>query len=129
MILYHYILHDVAVTTVTPVPGYITNAHSKYFICLFKTYANQVLMWLSDVVVCEKLSQSFLNTVFAQVILTGDVTGNSGSRIFLSTNSGNSFNHVDLPFHPMVQIMYNPHEPKVLVVISNKVGVYPHLSK
>ncbi|XP_012679722.1 sortilin 1b isoform X1 [Clupea harengus] len=79
--------------------------------------------------VTELINNTFIKTEFGiaigpencgKVILTGDVTGNSGSRIFLSTNSGNSFNHVDLPFHPMVQIMYNPHEPKVLVVISNK---------
>lgn len=62
--------------------------------------------------------------LFAQVILIGDVSGTSGSRIFLSTDSGNSFSHADLHFKPAVQIMYNQHDSNVLVVISNKVGLH-----
>ncbi|KAJ8370221.1 hypothetical protein SKAU_G00102490 [Synaphobranchus kaupii] len=53
-----------------------------------------------------------------KVILTGDVSGSRGSRIFLSTDSGNSFTHTDLPFHPLMQIMYNPKNSNLLMVLS-----------
>lgn len=101
-----------------------------WFYLLFKPYVNQGLgLTVSFGHLCAVKSK-LVNTlahsscVFAQVILTGDVTGTLGSRIFLSTDSGNSFSHADLPFHPMVQIMYNQHDSNVLVVISNKVGLY-----
>lgn len=111
------------------------NVYSKYFLCLFKPYVNKVLHVTVRCGHLHEAKSKLVNTlahsscVFAQVILTGDVTGTSGSRIFLSTDSGNSFIHADLPFHPMVQIMYNQHDPSVLVVISNKVGLHSHLSK
>lgn len=53
-----------------------------------------------------------------KVILTGDVSGGKGSRIFRSVDFGNSFTHSDLPFHPLMQISYNPHDANVLLVIS-----------
>ncbi|XP_036386861.1 sortilin isoform X2 [Megalops cyprinoides] len=53
-----------------------------------------------------------------KVILTGDVSGNKGSRIFRSMDFGNSFMHSDLPFHPLMQISYNPRDANVLLVIS-----------
>lgn len=58
---------------------------------------------------------------FLQVILTGDLTGSFGFRIFLSTDSGKSFIHSDLLFSPRMQIMYNPQNATVLAAISNKV--------
>ncbi|XP_030639983.1 sortilin 1b [Chanos chanos] len=53
-----------------------------------------------------------------KVILTGDVSGDKGSRIFRSMDFGNSFTHTDLPFHPSMQIMYNPSDSNILVSIS-----------
>ncbi|KAJ8372825.1 hypothetical protein AAFF_G00276800 [Aldrovandia affinis] len=53
-----------------------------------------------------------------KVILTGDVSGSRGSRIFLSTDFGNSFTHTDLSFHPLMQIIYNPQDSDVLLVLS-----------
>ncbi|GLD45970.1 sortilin-like protein [Lates japonicus] len=54
-----------------------------------------------------------------KVILTGDVSGGHGSRIFVSDDFGKSFTHRDLPFTPLMQITYNPDDSKVLVVLSN----------
>ncbi|KAJ8412064.1 hypothetical protein AAFF_G00143310 [Aldrovandia affinis] len=53
-----------------------------------------------------------------KVILTGDVSGNKGSRIFRSVDFGNSFSHSDLPFHPLMQISYDPRSADVLLVVS-----------
>ncbi|TSW62352.1 Sortilin [Bagarius yarrelli] len=75
------------------------------------------------------INNTFISTEFGiaigpgnsgKVILTGDVSGSSGSRIFLSINSGESFTSSDLPFNPRMQIMYNPKSPNVLVSISVK---------
>ncbi|XP_061113939.1 sortilin-like isoform X1 [Conger conger] len=53
-----------------------------------------------------------------KVILTGDVSGSKGSRIFRSTNFGNAFTPVDLPFHPLSQIVYNPQNSDALLALS-----------
>uniref|UniRef100_A0A7N8X4J6 Sortilin 1b n=1 Tax=Mastacembelus armatus TaxID=205130 RepID=A0A7N8X4J6_9TELE len=53
-----------------------------------------------------------------KVILTGDVSGGHGSRIFVSDGFGKSFTRRDLPFIPMMQITYNPADSKVLMVVS-----------
>lgn len=58
----------------------------------------------------------------SQVILTGDVSGSLGSRIFISRDFGNSFEQQDLPFNPLMQITYNPRDANVLLVISNTVS-------
>ncbi|KAM8753841.1 sortilin 1b [Acanthopagrus schlegelii] len=55
-----------------------------------------------------------------KVILTGEVSGGHGSRIFVSDDFGKSFSHQDLPFIPLMQIMYNPENSNVLLVLSNK---------
>ncbi|KAL1020830.1 hypothetical protein UPYG_G00005250 [Umbra pygmaea] len=54
-----------------------------------------------------------------KVILTADVSGSLGSRIFISKDSGRSFEQLDLPFTPMFQISYNPRDANVLLAISN----------
>ncbi|XP_066499243.1 sortilin 1b [Hoplias malabaricus] len=75
------------------------------------------------------INNTFISTDFGiaigpeksgKVILTADVSGNTGYRIFLSSNFGNSFTSSDLPFSPRMQIMYNPQNSDVLVAISNK---------
>ncbi|KAJ8257991.1 hypothetical protein GJAV_G00191930 [Gymnothorax javanicus] len=53
-----------------------------------------------------------------KVILTGDVSGSRGGRIFLSKDFGKSFTHTDLPFQPLHQISYNPANPEQLLVLS-----------
>ncbi|XP_067095330.1 sortilin 1b [Osmerus mordax] len=54
-----------------------------------------------------------------KVILTGQVSGGKGSRIFVSKDFGKSFSHLDLPFTPLMQITYNPHDSNVLMAISS----------
>lgn len=75
------------------------------------------------------INNTFISTEFGiaigpgnsgKVILTGDVSGSSGSRIFLSTDFGESFISSDLPFNPRMQIIYNPENANVLVSINVK---------
>ncbi|XP_059189096.1 sortilin 1b [Centropristis striata] len=54
-----------------------------------------------------------------KVILTGEVSGGQGSRIFVSDDFGKSFTPRDLPFIPLMQITYNPEDSNVLLVLSN----------
>uniref|UniRef100_A0A3P8U071 Sortilin n=1 Tax=Amphiprion percula TaxID=161767 RepID=A0A3P8U071_AMPPE len=54
-----------------------------------------------------------------KVILTGEVSGGHESRIFVSDDFGKSFTHRDLPFIPLMQIVYNPESSNVLVVLSS----------
>uniref|UniRef100_A0A673CT32 Sortilin n=1 Tax=Sphaeramia orbicularis TaxID=375764 RepID=A0A673CT32_9TELE len=54
-----------------------------------------------------------------KVILTCDISGSLGSRIFVSDDFGKSFTHQDLPFTPLMQISYNPEDSNALMVISN----------
>ncbi|KAI5610110.1 sortilin 1b precursor [Silurus asotus] len=79
--------------------------------------------------ITDLINNTFISTEFGiaigpensgKVILTGDVSGSSESRIFLSNDFGKSFNSLDLPFNPRMQIMYNPENSNVLVAISVK---------
>ncbi|NP_001119937.1 sortilin 1b precursor [Danio rerio] len=79
--------------------------------------------------VSELINNTFINTDFGiaigpensgKVILTGDASGGSGARIFRSRDFGKSFVHTELPFHPLMQIMYNPQTTDVLAAISTK---------
>ncbi|XP_033484795.1 sortilin 1b [Epinephelus lanceolatus] len=54
-----------------------------------------------------------------KVILTGEVSGDQASRIFVSSDFGKSFTPRDLPFIPLMQITYNPENANVLLVLSN----------
>uniref|UniRef100_A0A4W5JK62 Sortilin n=1 Tax=Hucho hucho TaxID=62062 RepID=A0A4W5JK62_9TELE len=78
--------------------------------------------------VTNLINNTFIRTEFGiaigpensgKVILTGDVSGSLGSRIFISEDFGNSFEHQDLPFNPLMQIIYNPRDANVLLVISD----------
>ncbi|XP_061843645.1 sortilin 1b [Nerophis lumbriciformis] len=55
-----------------------------------------------------------------KVILTGEVSGDHSSRIFVSSDFGKSFTHQELPFNPLVPIMYNPENSNVLLGLGNK---------
>uniref|UniRef100_A0A8C7P6F5 Sortilin 1b n=1 Tax=Oncorhynchus mykiss TaxID=8022 RepID=A0A8C7P6F5_ONCMY len=78
--------------------------------------------------VTNLINNTFIRTEFGiaigpensgKVILTGDVSGSLGSRIFISRDFGNSFEQQDLPFNPLMQITYNPRDANVLLVIGN----------
>ncbi|KAI1893173.1 hypothetical protein AGOR_G00141180 [Albula goreensis] len=73
------------------------------------------------------INNTFIETEFGiaigpensgKVILTAEVSGSRGSRIFRSRNFGNSFTHTDLPFQPLMQIMYDPRDSNLLMVLS-----------
>uniref|UniRef100_A0A9J7Z076 Sortilin n=1 Tax=Cyprinus carpio carpio TaxID=630221 RepID=A0A9J7Z076_CYPCA len=79
--------------------------------------------------VSELINNTFISTDYGiaigpensgKVILTGDASGGSGARIFRSRDFGKSFIHTELPFHPLMQIMYNPQNSDVLVAISTR---------
>lgn len=53
-----------------------------------------------------------------QVILTGDLTEGRVTKIFRSVDFGNSFVTSELPFHPLMQITYNPRDSNILMVYS-----------
>lgn len=57
-----------------------------------------------------------------QVILSADVSGGQGSRIFVSNDFGKSFTHQELPFMPLMQITYNPENSRVLTALSSHVS-------
>lgn len=57
-----------------------------------------------------------------QVILTAEVSGGQGSRIFISDDFGKSFTPQELPFMPLTQITYNPENSRVLTALSNRVS-------
>uniref|UniRef100_A0A3Q0R2E5 Sortilin 1b n=1 Tax=Amphilophus citrinellus TaxID=61819 RepID=A0A3Q0R2E5_AMPCI len=57
-----------------------------------------------------------------KVILTAEVSGDLETRIFVSDDFGKSFTDQNLPFTPLTQIMYNPEDSKVLVVLSSTVS-------
>uniref|UniRef100_A0A8K9X806 Sortilin 1b n=1 Tax=Oncorhynchus mykiss TaxID=8022 RepID=A0A8K9X806_ONCMY len=74
--------------------------------------------------VTNLINNTFIRTEFGiaigpensgKVILTGDVSGSLGSRIFISRDFGNSFEQQDLPFNPLMQITYNPRDANVLL--------------
>lgn len=78
--------------------------------------------------VTNLINNTFIRTEFGiaigpensgKVILTGQVSGSKGSRIFVSRDFGNSFIHQDLPFNPLLQITYNPHDSNVLLAVSS----------
>uniref|UniRef100_A0A8C7LZZ5 Sortilin 1b n=1 Tax=Oncorhynchus kisutch TaxID=8019 RepID=A0A8C7LZZ5_ONCKI len=82
--------------------------------------------------VTNLINNTFIRTEFGiaigpensgKVILTGDVSGSLGSRIFISRDFGNSFEQQDLPFNPLMQITYNPRDANVLLVTSNTVSL------
>uniref|UniRef100_A0A8C8HS82 VPS10 domain-containing protein n=1 Tax=Oncorhynchus tshawytscha TaxID=74940 RepID=A0A8C8HS82_ONCTS len=82
--------------------------------------------------VTNLINNTFIRTEFGiaigpensgKVILTGDVSGSLGSRIFISRDFGNSFEQQDLPFNPLMQITYNPRDANVLLVIGNTVSL------
>uniref|UniRef100_A0A8C1RN36 Sortilin n=2 Tax=Cyprinus carpio TaxID=7962 RepID=A0A8C1RN36_CYPCA len=77
--------------------------------------------------VTELINNTFISTDFGiaigpensgKVILTGDASGGSGARIFRSRDFGKRFIHTELPFHPLMQIIYNPQNSDVLTAIS-----------
>lgn len=64
-------------------------------------------------------------------MLTGDVSEVGGFRLFRSQDFGMTFIPTDLPFEPLIQMLYNPADCNVLLTLSTKVTALmlskPHL--
>lgn len=79
--------------------------------------------------VTELINNTFIGLQFGiaispdnsgKVILTGQLSGGSTGRIFVSNDFGKSFSHHSLPFVPLMQISYNPEDSDVLVALCTK---------
>ncbi|KAL6111681.1 sort1 [Pungitius sinensis] len=53
-----------------------------------------------------------------KVMLTGDVSEIGGFKLFRSQDFGLTFDPTDLPFEPLIQMMYNPRDCNVLLTLS-----------
>jgi hypothetical protein len=63
-----------------------------------------------------------------QVILTAEVSGGSrGGRIFRSSDFAKNFVQIDLPFHPLTQMMYSPQNSDYLLALSTEVSPFEKL--
>uniref|UniRef100_A0A673FI50 Sortilin n=1 Tax=Sinocyclocheilus rhinocerous TaxID=307959 RepID=A0A673FI50_9TELE len=77
--------------------------------------------------ITDLINNTFIQTEFGmvidpensgKVILTGDLTEGRVTRIFCSVDFGKSFVTSELPFHPLMQITYNPRDSNILMVYS-----------
>uniref|UniRef100_A0A7N8Y1I8 Sortilin-like n=1 Tax=Mastacembelus armatus TaxID=205130 RepID=A0A7N8Y1I8_9TELE len=77
--------------------------------------------------VTHLINHTFIQTEFGiaispdhsgKVILTGDVSENGGFRLFRSQNFGMTFVPTDLPFEPLIQILYSPGDSNALLTLS-----------
>lgn len=57
-----------------------------------------------------------------QVMLTGDISEIDGFRLFRSRDFGMTFVSTDLPFEPLIQMLYNPGDCDTLLTLSIKVS-------
>lgn len=51
-------------------------------------------------------------------MLTGDVSETGGFRLFRSPDFGLTFDPVDLPFEPLIQMLYNPGDCNIILTLS-----------
>ncbi|KAM9408225.1 sortilin-like [Pholidichthys leucotaenia] len=77
--------------------------------------------------VTHLINHTFIQTEFGiaispdhsgKVILTGDVSDTGGFRLFHSQDFGLTFISTDLPFEPLIQMLYNPGDCNALVTLS-----------
>nr|XP_015815033.2 sortilin isoform X1 [Nothobranchius furzeri] len=77
--------------------------------------------------VTDLINHTFIQTDFGiaispdhsgKVILTGDVSDVGGFRLFRSQDFGLSFEATDLPFVPLIQLLYNPADGNTLLTLS-----------
>lgn len=55
-------------------------------------------------------------------MLTGDISEIDGFRLFRSRDFGMTFVSTDLPFEPLIQMLYNPGDCNTLLTLSIKVS-------
>ncbi|XP_038154064.1 sortilin-like [Cyprinodon tularosa] len=77
--------------------------------------------------VTHVINHTFIQTEFGiaispdhsgKVILTGDVSEYGGFRLFRSRDFGLTFEPTDLPFVPLIQMLYNPRDCNTLLTLS-----------
>lgn len=86
---------------------------SVFFLFLLVCYSVCCGSWFN---ICHAWS-----VTVPQVILTGDLTEGRVTRIFRSVDFGATFMTSELPFHPLMQITYNPRDSNILMVYSTNV--------
>lgn len=59
-----------------------------------------------------------------QVMLTGDVSETGGFRLFRSRDFGLTFDPIDLPFEPLIQMLYNPGDCNIILTLSVMVPAF-----
>lgn len=57
-------------------------------------------------------------------MLTGDVSETGGFRLFRSRDFGLTFDPVDLPFEPLIQMLYNPGDCNIILTLSVMVPAF-----
>lgn len=80
-----------------------------------------VLVWFKCVFSLISYVTDLFNSgsfVWLQVILSGDVSDVGGFRLFRSQDFGLTFVSTDLPFEPLIQILYNPGDCNKLLTLS-----------
>lgn len=78
----------------------------------------------STVVEYEGSSLTAPACVWFQVMLTGDVSEIGGFRLFRSQDFGMTFVPTDLPFEPLMQMLYNPGDCNTLLTLSITVSLF-----
>ncbi|CAF96817.1 unnamed protein product, partial [Tetraodon nigroviridis] len=77
--------------------------------------------------VTHLINHTFIHTDFGiaispdhsgKVMLTGDVSETGGFRLFRSRDFGLTFDPVDLPFEPLIQMLYNPAHCNIILTLS-----------
>ncbi|XP_074532895.1 sortilin-like [Halichoeres trimaculatus] len=83
--------------------------------------------------VTHLINHTFIQTEFGiaispdhsgKVMLTGDVSEIGGFRLFRSQDFGVTFIPTDLPFEPLIQMLYNPADCNVLLTLSTKLELW-----
>ncbi|KAM3621127.1 uncharacterized protein V6R79_006347 [Siganus canaliculatus] len=83
--------------------------------------------------VTHLINHTFIQTEFGiaispdhsgKVMLTGDVSEIGGFRLFRSQDFGMTFVSSDLPFEPLIQMLYNPGDCDTLVTLSDTLDLW-----
>ncbi|XP_061544055.1 sortilin-like isoform X2 [Phycodurus eques] len=83
--------------------------------------------------VTHLINHTFIQTDFGiavspdhsgKVILTADVSVIGGFRLFRSRNFGQTFETSELPFEPLIQMLYNPGDSNILLTLSIKLDLW-----
>ncbi|MEQ2198060.1 hypothetical protein XENOCAPTIV_007174 [Xenoophorus captivus] len=98
-----------------------SNLYRSFSLCVSEDYGKT----FKDVT--HVINHTFIQTEFGiaispdhsgKVILTGDVSEFGGFRLFRSRDFGLTFEPTDLPFVPLIQMLYNPGDCNTLLTLS-----------